>query len=275
MRDWLALVRIHNLLLAAAGVVAGGWIALARVAFPREAVLAALSGFALGAAGNALNDLADTTADRVNWPAGGRPLVAGRVGRGAAEGTVLGAGLCGLATAGLVSGAQVAVAAATLGVMAAYSPLLKRHGVPGNLAVAVVAGLPLWYGALAVGAPGHGVVPWVLAGWLHLVREVVKDVADAPGDRAMGRGTIAVRYGSAAASRAAAGLAAGFVPVSLILPWAVGYRWPYFAAAAPAWGVVLVVARRLQRGAAWHRAVPLLKGAMVVGLVALVLGRIS
>jgi 4-hydroxybenzoate polyprenyltransferase len=101
--------------------VAGGWIALARVALPRELLLAALSGAALGAAGNALNDLQDVAADRINRPAAERPLAAGRLGPGTAAATVVAGALLGLAAAGLVGGALVAAAAAAFAVMAVYS----------------------------------------------------------------------------------------------------------------------------------------------------------
>lgn len=273
MTDWLRLVRAHNLLLAAGGTLAGGWIALQRIAIPREAAFAALSALALGAAGNALNDLADVAADRVNRPGGERPLAAGRLGPGAAEGTVVGGALLGVAAAGLVGGTQVAVALLAFGVMAAYSPVLKRAGVPGNVAVAVLAGLPLWYGALAVGEPRTGLVPWLLAGWIHLVREIVKDVVDEPGDRAIGRRTLAVRRGAASARRLAATLAWVLLPVSAALPWVAGYRWPFFVAVLPGWAGLVTVARGL-RGDSWRVAPRVLKAVMVVGLVALVLGRL-
>src|SRR5690349_23794285 len=53
VRDLLRLVRAGNLLLAAAGVCAGGWIALGAPALPKLLAFAALSGIGLGAAGNA------------------------------------------------------------------------------------------------------------------------------------------------------------------------------------------------------------------------------
>ena len=274
MADWLRLVRAHNLVLAAAGVVAGGWIALERVAVPRELVLAALSGVALGAAGNALNDVHDVAADRINRPAGQRPLAAGRLGLGAAATTVVAGALLGLAAAGLVGGGLVGAATAAFVVMAVYSTVLKPHGWPGNVAVAAVAGLPLAYGALAVGRPAAGAVPWLVAGWLHLVREVVKDVDDVPGDRVIGRRTLPMRIGRDGTLRLATGLAVLFLPVSAGVPWAAGYSWPYFAIAAPAWGAVAIAAGRLHHG----RTVGvggILKGAMVVGLTALVAGRIA
>jgi geranylgeranylglycerol-phosphate geranylgeranyltransferase len=270
MTEWLRLVRAPNLLMAAGGVLAGGWIALERVALPGELWRAAVSGVALGAAGNALNDLLDVAADVRNRP--DRPLPSGTVRRTAAWITVVASALLGLAAAALVSGRLLLVALGALAVMAAYSPWIKRQGAPGNAAVALVAGLPLYYGALAVGRPAAGVIPWILAAWLHLVREIVKDLEDEAGDRLLGRRTLPIALGRRRAACAAALLALGFVPLSLALPLDNGYGAAYWVVALP--GQMAVVA------AAVHlfldhlaRVSRLLKGVMIVGLVALVAGR--
>jgi geranylgeranylglycerol-phosphate geranylgeranyltransferase len=272
MTDLLRLVRVHNLLIAAAGVLAGGWIASGRVATPAVLWWAAASAVGLGAAGYALNDLADTAADRVNRP--GRPLAAVRLGRGTARLVVFLGALGGLAAAGLVSGTQVAVAAGALAAMAAYSPWLKRRGLPGNLAVALVAGLPLCFGALAVGAGRAGLVPWALAAWLHLMREIVKDVEDEAGDRAIGRRTLPVVVGARRAEVVAAGVGLLFVPASLLLPYAAGFGPAYFLIALPVQMAVLVAATWLILGRV-ARVTTLLKSSMVVGLAALVAGRVA
>jgi len=149
--DVLRLVRAFNLVVAASGVLAGGWIALGALATPTVLALAALAAAGFGAAGNALNDLWDAAGDRVNRPGGERPLASGRLARGTAELCVAGGTLLGVGAAALVSGTALLVGLGALVVMAVYSPLLKRWGLPGNMAVALVAGLPLMYGALAVG----------------------------------------------------------------------------------------------------------------------------
>lgn len=254
-------------------MIGGGWIALEQIAVPRGLALAALSAAALGAAGNAINDLHDVAADRINHPGGDRPLAAGRLEPGTAAATAVAGALLGVPAAGVVSGALAGAATAALLTMGLYSRALKRHGWPGNVAVAVVAGLPLAYGALAVGRASAGVVPWIVAGWLHLVREVVKDVDDELGDRATGRRTLPVRIGRDGALRIASGLAVLFLPLSAGLPWAAGYGWAYFAIAAPAWGAVMVAAWRLRGGHATDVG-DILKAAMAVGLVALVAGRL-
>ncbi len=205
----LRLVRGPNLLIAAAGVCAGGWIALSRIAFPKELVFGAISGLALGAVGNTWNDIRDVAADRINRP-DSRPLVAGQVSRGVADLIVFdGAGL-GLVFAGLVSGWLFLAALAALAVMLLYSPLLKPRPLLGNVAVAIVA----------------------------------------------------------------AGVGLLFVPASLVLPRNAGYGGAYFVIALLAQMAVLVAATWLLLGKV-ERVSTLLKGAMVIGLAALVAGKVA
>lgn len=274
MTEALRLVRAANLLIAAAGVLAGGWIALGAVALPKLLAFAAASGIALGAAGNAWNDICDVDADRLNRTADLRPLAAGRLRRGTADLIVFLGGLGGLAAAALVSGRQVLVALGALAVMLTYSPFLKPTPAAGNVAVALVAGLPPFYGALAVGRPAAGVVPWALAAWIHLAREIVKDVEDEAGDRAIARRTLPIVVGRRPAQVVAAGVALLFVPASLLLPRLAGYGSAYFLVALPAQMAVLIAATWLILGRV-ERVSALLKASMVVGLVALVAGRIA
>jgi len=268
----LRLVRWPNLLIAAAAVLAGGWIALRAIAFPKELVLAALSALAIGAVGNTWNDIRDVAADRVNRPHT-RPLATGQVPRGTADLIVFAGTVLAVAFAGLVSGRQVLAALAALAVMFVYSPWLKPVPLLGNLAVAVVAGSAPFYGALAVWSAAAGVVPWILAAWLHFVREIVKDVEDETGDRAIGRWTLPIVLGRRPALVIAAGAALLFVPASLLLPLRAGYGGAYFFVALLAQMATLIAATwmlldRLERVSA------LLKGAMVVGLAALVAGKV-
>ena len=272
MTDLVRLVRAHNLLLAAAGVLAGGWIALGAVVVPKLLLFAALSGVGLGALGNTVNDVQDVVADRENSP-GRHPLATGRVRVETAHLVIWFGILVGLGAAALVSGRQLLVAFLALVAMLAYSPLLKRRGMPGNVAVAVIAGLPLCYGALAVGRAAAGVVPWVLAGWLHLARELVKDLEDEPGDRAAGRRTLPVRLGPAGAQRVATWTCLAFVPLALILPLIAGYRGGYFGGATVALALVAIAVQQVSRGR-FEGARKLLKIAMVFGLGALMLGRV-
>src|SRR5205814_10055959 len=105
-------------------------------------------------------------------------------------------------------------------------------------------------GASAVGRAATGIVPWTLAAWIHLVREIVKDIDDQAGDRVLGRRTLPLVLGPRRASVVAAALAAAFVPLSLALPAEAHYHGAYFLIALFAQLVVLLVASRLFTGRA-------------------------
>jgi len=271
--DGWRLIRGPNLLIAAAGVLAGGWIALGQIAIPKLLAYAALSGMGLGLAGNVVNDLQDTTADSINHPGGERPIAAGRVSRDTAHLLVWLGLVVGVGAAVLVSGMQLLVGLAAAAVMFVYSPVLKRAGLPGNLAVAAVAGLPPFYGALSVDQPVAGVVPWALAAWIHFGRELVKDLEDEAGDRRIGRRTLPVRIGRPRAVLATRWVCLAFVPWAIVLPLLAGFRGVYYAVVSIAVLPVLLATLAL-RADRPHRASLLLKTAMVGGLVALVLGRV-
>jgi len=165
--------------------------------------------------------------------------------------------LIGGAAAMLVGGTAVAIgiaAAATL----LFARRLDPAGWARRLVDALLTGLPLMYGAVASGAPAAGVVPWVLAAWLQLVRGLAAEVSPSGGLR-----------------RATVALALGFIPASLVLPARAGYAGAYFVIALfPLLGV-LVVATQLIVGRQPARAGAVLGGAMVAGLVALIAGRIG
>jgi geranylgeranylglycerol-phosphate geranylgeranyltransferase len=274
-RSWVAelvaLVRGRNLLMAAAGVAVGGTLALGRVAVPRELTLAMLSAMLLGAAGNTANDLWDVPADRINKPA--RPLVSGALSSDAAA--VVGgvAGGLGLLLAWLAGATVLAMALPALVLMIGYSPFLKPQPVLGNLVVAAIAGLPVVYGAGAVGDWHAGLVPFWLGALLHMAREIVKDLEDIPGDLAAGRRTIPITWGRRAGFLAAALPLAVFVPVALA-PWIAGwYGVRYgFVVLLILIGVAAVTNRLLREDLRGVRAG--LKLGMVLGLVALLWDRL-
>jgi geranylgeranylglycerol-phosphate geranylgeranyltransferase len=266
-----SIVRPGNLVMAAAGVAIGGLLALGRAVLPDTLLWAMASAAGLGAAGNVANDLFDLEADRINRPF--RPLVTGKITRPAALLLAGVAGGLGLWAAWWVSWTLFWLGLAALLVLLGYSPFLKPRGLLGNFAVAVVASMPLVYGAAAVGSWQAGLVPAVLAAFLHLARELVKDLEDVPGDLAIGRATLPIAWGADAGFTAAAAILTLFVPIALV-PWAVGwYGWRYgLPVMALDGGVLLLVSRLLDRRLAGVRAG--LKAAMVVGLFALLWDRL-
>jgi 4-hydroxybenzoate polyprenyltransferase len=240
-------------------VLAGGWIALGRLAVPPLLGWAAVAALGFTVAGCVLQS-------------DGRPGVAPR--GGTADFTVFAGVLIGLVGAALVSGAAVVIGLAALAVMIAHSRVLERRGPVGTLALSALAGLPFMYGAVALGRTAGGIVPWILAAWLELIRAMVADLETESADRTRGRRTLAVRLGRTRAAMVSAVLALGFIPASLVLPVRVGYGGAYFLLALFAQLAVLVTAARLIVGRMDGVRV-LLDGAMLMGAVALVAGRVT
>lgn len=209
---FLEILRPHNMLAAALGVVAGFAAAGGR-AWGDVWTVAALTALATGA-GNVVNDCFDVGIDRVNKPS--RPLPSGRLSLRAAA--VLYACLSVLVVVGAPALVPVRVAVLVLSwqvALFAYARWAKRWLVAGNLLVAAIAASAFVAGAMAAGHPGAAVIPAAIAFAFVVCREVVKGGEDLEGDRASGVRTIAVLVGRARAGRAAAVL---MLVVAMLLP---------------------------------------------------------
>lgn len=142
------------------------------------------------AAGNVMNDLKDVEVDRVAHPE--RPLPSGRVTTTSARrlATALWVASVGLLAAGLslldawVPSVAIWVAAAVLMVAYDHGPDLKSRGFVGNIAISVLVGAVVVFGAAAAGAWANPVALAAasVAALVNLAREVVKDVHDMSGD---------------------------------------------------------------------------------------------
>lgn len=240
-------------------VLAGGWIALGQLVVPPLLRWAAAAALGYTVAGWVLQRK-------------GRSAV-GTSGGGARDFAVFAGVLVGTVSAAFVSGMAVLIGLVALAAMIGYARLPERHGLLGDLALAALAGLPFAFGASAVAHTAGGIIPWILAAWIYLLRAMVADLETESLDRTRGRWTVAVRLGRSRATMLSAIVALAFIPASLILPARGGYSMAYFLLAMFAQLAVLVTAARLIVGRT-DRVSALLKGAMVVGAVALVAGRV-
>ena len=279
----IQLTRPLNVALFLAGGALGGLLAGGADAFvpPHAArlALACVSAALIGAGANAINDVYDLAIDRVNRP--GRPLPSGQVSVQAARVLWATTTALGVALGAAVSAVHLGIAAASAALLWAYSARLKRVPLLGNVAVALVIGLALLYGGLAVGGWQGAAVGAGFAFLTTLAREIVKDVEDVVGDRAGGARTLATVASPRAAARTAllvVALTVAALPVPLFLP-ALGASfllWSLPAAVAlalAAWPLLAAPRPDLPRAAgpssAW------LKVSMVAGIVALAAVRLG
>ncbi|MGI9077446.1 MAG: UbiA family prenyltransferase [Gemmatimonadaceae bacterium] len=263
VRAIIALVRLPNALIAAAGVLLGAW--WPRGSMSGDVLAAALAAMALTVAANSWNDAADIEIDRIAHPE--RPLPSGQLSRSAALRVAWAAAVSAVLFSALAQPYLAALTLVLLVPMRFYSPHIKRLGLPGNLTVALVASLPFLYGAWAAGTPRAGLVLVAIASPLHLAREIAKDLDDADGDAGIRR-TLPMRIGARGA-RAILVLAV-LIFGATIAP--LGLSLPLFAVSlAPAFLFCAFAVRHALLG---RKGSPrLLKAAMLCAMLAFVVAR--
>jgi 4-hydroxybenzoate polyprenyltransferase len=191
-----------------------------------------------------------------------------------------------LAAAGAAGGGSFLFVALCLAGLGWYAARGKQAGLAGNAAVAALAALAVGYGALAAAwtdpaaRPERALVPAALAGLLHLMRELVKDAQDLPGDRQAGRRTWVLRAGAPALRRLLGQLAVtALLPPLLSLLLTRGdaaLRLAHLAALAVSpWLLRLVLAARLDEDTETARLSRRLKQALALGLALYLLAALA
>ena len=273
MSGTIRLVRPGNLLLVAAAILLGGALA-GGAAGMRETLAALLPSVLLVASFYIWNDMDDCEVDRVNRP--GRPIPSGAVSPSSAKFfarvTLVLAFLAG-AAAGWTVFFTLALWALLL---LLYEKSLKRSGLAGNILVSVVASSCLLLGARLGGSIAAGIAPALFAFFLHLGREIVKDIADMEGDRRGERRTVPLDRGKRKALAVSA-LPLGLLVLLTPVPFLIGLYDLFYLVIVIA-GVDILLAVMLYR--CYVRPdrrnfgffARLLKGQMAVGMMAMYLG---
>ncbi len=218
--NYLKFIRAGNCLLAAVGTLVGAYFTWL-TPFYFEPIMTALAAFLVCAAGNIVNDLLDIEIDRINRPQ--RMLVKGVISRTPAIKLAVALTILSLVIGLLVNLAVFLSVVIALMLLALYNFKAKIIPVLGNLLIAALGSLTFITGGLAVDSsltfvlPGP-LIPAIFAFLFHLAREIVKDVEDIEGDRLNGVKTLPQIVGVSRALLAALGVffvfsLASFVPV--------------------------------------------------------------
>ena len=186
----LRLIRPVNVLIAVVTAALGAFLVQWQGGADRLlAMMAAV--FCATAFGNCINDIHDLAVDTINRPS--RVLVRGDLSVRFAYliSTLL--GLIALSCGWFISPVFFAAVIVPLILLIVYTCWLKATVLWGNCAVSLMVAYPLLFGALL----NHHYVrylylPALCAFLLNLVREIVKDVQDQPGDSAHGLKTSAL-----------------------------------------------------------------------------------
>jgi geranylgeranylglycerol-phosphate geranylgeranyltransferase len=266
------LVRPLNMGMLIAGVFVGGFLVVGAEVTESGILLtlliAAVSVVTIAGGANALNDVIDLAADRINRPH--RPVAAGMVSASEGKAVWMGGTVLGILLAWTISLPHFAIAAAASGLMIAYNLRLKATPLAGNLVVSLVVAVSILFGAMAVGSASGALYAAAFAFLVTLARELVKDVEDLRGDVAAGVRTAASAWGVGIVRRLVAsviGLTVLFTPAPFITS---GYSGLYLSIVLIA-NVFLVsaLADVLDGDSAMSRASSRLKWAMLIGMIAL------
>ncbi len=192
IRSAISFIRPLNLLIIAASVVMG--FVIGGLLLSRLTVLTATQFVLIAASGYAVNDLKDIEADRINRPR--RALPSGaltlRVGRAIAFLLCLSA----IVNMFFLPLKAASVAAAVLAAACIYGLSAKKAGISGNLAVAGMTAAPL-YTVLLFSPDAHNLTALTFFAFLiTLLREIMKDLNDLPGDLVCGKRTLPALAGT-------------------------------------------------------------------------------
>lgn len=232
---------------------------------------------------NALNDLQDINADRINHPT--RPLASGTITEQAAKNF---SWICFILSTIMLGGIilhteqtighldwldSAAIWAIALILMSSYefdgipfNPCLKKSGLYGNLSVSGLIAVVIVFGAAAVGH-GTDILPWTVAICAMMIgtsREIIKDVEDMEGDSE--RHTLPMKIGAEKA-RMIAWVCALLAFISMSMPFALDLLpLTYIVFLTPALIFLTMVKAPIVKGED-TKASKLLKRALLFGLL--------
>jgi geranylgeranylglycerol-phosphate geranylgeranyltransferase len=267
------------------------------LSFSSAVACAMISTMLITAGANAINDWFDLEIDKINRPR--RMLPARRLTPRAARSFAIFLFACGNFFSIFISSVAVMIAVASSFLLIVYTPWFKRQPLSGNLVVSAVSAMAFIYGAYAaeigmarleelafqaataLGAWNvswrAGIFPAVFAFLFHFGREVVKDLEDQAGDRAVQARTLPLAYGLQAAQIAAT-IAFVLLSIATLVPFYIGlygsaYLWITLLGVD---SVLLFALYFLWKQPERHRMRQVsaaLKAGMFLGLAAIYMGR--
>ncbi|MGQ9805086.1 MAG: geranylgeranylglycerol-phosphate geranylgeranyltransferase [Chlorobiales bacterium] len=274
---YLELLRPSNIVILFFGTLLGAFVAIGANAFSQlETYLAGFVTILIGGAGNVINDYFDVEIDRINKPK--RPLARGAISRTHAFRYWLALNLVALATSLLLTSLNFLMAVFTIPLLYIYSRYFKRMLFIGNLTISVLVSLGFLYGAASTDNVQNVVYPTVFSFLLNLGREMLKDLEDVKGDKALGAMTIPIRFGTTTTLMLTSVIFAIMIGATVVPYWTKQYGLVYFLIVLLGTDLLLLYvmfqAWRNPTKENLYRQNTLLKIAMSFGIASVALGKV-
>jgi geranylgeranylglycerol-phosphate geranylgeranyltransferase len=188
---YLEIIRPVNCIIAFASVLVGAWIGKGITISP-QLLLAGMILFLIYAFGNIVNDLFDIEIDRINRPE--RPLPSGKVDRRYVM--ILAIFFFVIAVIFSISlGAAVFLLVLGICIVSFLYDMHFKKTVLGNAIVSLITGLGFILGGIVVGNPAC-IFPFIFSLFVHMPREIIKDIIDIKGDRLHGVVSLPILLGA-------------------------------------------------------------------------------
>jgi geranylgeranylglycerol-phosphate geranylgeranyltransferase len=273
MKGYLSLMRPLNAVVTFLAILSVGVMAAGTWWSNTDMLIAAIAGTLIGSGGNIINDVFDRNIDRINKPR--RAIASGIVSPSAGALWAAICGSTGILLSMVLHPAALAIAVSSVALLYAYSALLKRIPLLGNLVVGLVTGSAFIYGGFAAEAPLAGILPAVFACVMNIGREIIKDVEDMPGDRISGYRTLPLWLGARPAILLA-GILLLTTAAASVLPWTLRQFSFWYLPLVLLVDALIIAALLPLRGAPdavrLRRSSMLLKLGMLAGIAAFTLG---
>ena len=279
-QSYLQLMRLKNVLLAAVTVPLGAQFAIGDTWASEqlaEVILQILAVIFFIGAGNTMNDIKDIAIDREAHP--NRPLASGAISLDSANKFVkllwtlsiicvlAGAYLLTTSNYSAVELLAIYVIAITLMITYDHGPSLKNTGLKGNIAISIMVGAVILYGASSVGQLWNSLVWWTagVVFFTNLAREIIKDCADMEADKGT-RQTLPMSIGLLK-SRMTAYVIVMAALVCLYVPyWKGPFEFNQLVFQTPAILMLITLNKQLAVGQD-HQAAGKIRVAMLLGLI--------
>lgn len=196
VRRLFKIIRPLNCLITFFTIIVGGLICSNDNDVSAKLILAGIIGFIVTAAGNSINDFYDIDVDRINRP--DRPLPNGVLTQKNVLVFFAVLIIVALTLNLLLNIYAFGISFISIVLLILYSYKLKRMPLVGNMIVSLLTALAFIFGGVVVGNVTLAIIPAVFAFLINLIREVIKDMEDADGDRSLGIRTFPIRFGNKA-----------------------------------------------------------------------------
>jgi len=193
LKYYISLCRPLNAFITAVTIFAAYLIAAKSNANLIIALAAALIGALTAAGGNVINDIFDVEADKINRS--DKPLPSGKIDIKNAYVLYLALNAAALILSVILTNTAIIILCVTIVLLYLYSYILKKIIAISNITVALMTGLAFIFGGAAVNNIYPVIIPAGFAFLINLIREIVKDNIDVPGDKKTGVITIPSGYG--------------------------------------------------------------------------------